>query len=446
METTVPLGHLDPLLSLAIMALGVMVVAFFSSSEAALISVNKIRIRRLASEGHGNAQAVERLVANHERLFATILLTENAWIIFSSSVATTFFHTLLPGGTELVATLIMTVLVVILGEITPKTFAAQNAERLALLVARPIELWTRIVRPIIWLFTLVTNFLLRLLRSRAGSRSPFVTEEEIRMLVDIGEREGTVEDVEGAMVHRVFEFGDRRVAEAMIPRPDIVGLPVQATIGDLLQTFGQSSHARFPVYGEDLDDIVGIISIKDVMLALSQGATYDSGIRDLVRPVMFVPESKRIGQLFAEMQRANVQMAIILDEYGGTAGLVTTEELVEEIVGTLSDELFTGAEEVQPIDERTYRVDAGMRVDEVNEELALNLPESEDYETVAGFILAQLGHIPRQGEELRYQNLRLVVTEMAGVKIETVTITKTEGGTLRVKDETRARGSSAALP
>jgi len=421
---SIPLGHVDPVLSLLIMALSIMVVAFFSSSEAALISVNKIRIRRLATEGNASARAVERLVANHERLFATILLTENAFIIFSSSVATTFFHTILPGGTELVATLIMTVLVVILGEITPKTFAAQNAERLSLLVARPIEAWTRIARPVIWLFTLATNFLLRLLHSRTAMHSPFVTEEEIRMLVDIGEREGTVEDVEGAMVHRVFEFGDRRAAEAMIPRPDIVGLPAAATIGDLLQTFGGSSHARFPVYEEDLDDIVGILSIKDVMLALSQGAAYDSGIRDLVRPVMFVPENKRIGQLFAEMQRKNVQMAIILDEYGGTAGLVTTEELVEEIVGTLSDELVTGAEEVQSIDERTYRVDAGMRVDEVNEELALDLPESEDYETVAGFVLAQLGHIPREGEETRYQNLKITVTEMAGVKVEMVTITK----------------------
>lgn len=424
MEASIPVGKMDPVLSLAIMILSVMAVAFFSSSEAALISVNKIRIHRLATEGNRNARSVERLVANHERLFATILLTENAFIIFSSSVATTFFHAILPAGSELIATLIMTVFVVIFGEITPKTFAAQNAERLSLLVARPIEIWTTIVRPIIWAFTLVTNFFLRLLHSRTDMRSPFVTEDEIRMLVDIGEKEGTVEDVEGAMVHRVFEFGDRRVAEAMIPRPDIVGLPLHATIGDLLQTFGTSSHARFPVYDRDLDDVVGILSIKDVMLALSQGATHDSGIQDLIRPVTFAPESKRIGELFAEMQQGNIQMAIILDEYGGTAGLVTTEELVEEIVGNLSDELVIGCQDVQSIDERTYRVDAGMRVDELNEELSLKLPESEDYETVAGFVLADLGHIPREGEEVYYHGLKIVVTEMSGVKIETVTITK----------------------
>jgi len=314
---------------------------------------------------------------------------------------------------------------VIFGEITPKTLAALNAERVALAVARPIDLIIRLLSPVTHIFTVVPNLVIRLLGGRARSHAPFVTEAELRMLIDIGEQEGTVSESEREMLHKVFSFRDRHAREAMVPRPEIVGIAQEATVGDFLAVFAASGHTRFPVYAESMDNVVGIVTIKDVLMALASGkADKGTSIQELMRAAHFVPETKHLGQLFAEMQTNRIAMAIVIDEFGGTAGLVTLEDLVEEIVGDLGDELTSHAQMMRPVDEHTFQIDAGMRVDEVNAQLGLDLPQG-DYETVAGFILSVLGHIPQTGEQLRYGNLRLVITEMRGPKIEKVTISKT---------------------
>ena len=423
-EATLPVGSPNVLISLAVLVVSVLMVAFFSSSEASLISVSKIRIRSLAEQGDRAAQVARDLWENHDKLFATILLTENAFIIFASSVGTTV--SLLVFGEEglVVASLLMTVLIVLFGEITPKTFAARNAERMALFAARPIGLIVKVLTPVVYLFTLIANFMIGLVSRGRETRSPFVTPEEIRLLARIGEEQGTVLETEREMVHKVFEFGERQVREVMIPRPDIIGIEAQSTIADLLETFATSSHSRFPIYNDDLDNIVGFVSIKDVLLALSREPTVrDRKLSELARPTIFVPETKAVGELFGDMRSHGMQIVTVIDEYGGTAGIVTLEELVEEIVGRLTDEWVTEHPLVE-IDEHTMQIDGLMRIDEVNEELGINLPEDEDYETVAGFVLYQLRRIPEEGEQFHCRDLKITVEEMKGPKIEKVLITK----------------------
>jgi len=226
------------------------------------------------------------------------------------------------------------------------------------------------------------------------------------------------------MVHRVFEFGNRLAREVMIPRPEVVAMERGATIGDLLTLFAQHTHARFPVYEQDLDNVVGFVSIKDVLKALAAGAGRSDGIASMVRPAFAVPETRRVDSLFVEMQDRDVQMAVVIDEYGGTAGIVTLEELVEEVVGRVGDELMPGRPLYRRTDERTLEVDAGMRIDELKEELDIELPDHPDYETVAGFVLFQLGRIPEAGDRFRYSDLEITVVEMRGPKIETLRLTR----------------------
>jgi putative hemolysin len=424
-EPTLPIGEPNTLISLGILLISVLMVAFFSSSEASLISVSKIRIRSLAEQGNRAAQAARDLWENHDKLFATILLTENTFIIFASSVGTTLALKLFGQQGLLLASLVMTVLIVLFGEITPKTFAARNAERMSLVVSRPITAIVKVLTPVIYVFTLIANALIGLVSRGRKLQSPFVTPEEIRMLATIGEEQGTVLETEREMVYKVFEFGQRQVREVMIPRPDIVGIEIDATLESLLMTFAGSSHSRFPVYSGDLDNIVGFVSIKDVLLAMGNGSAGSPGaLRKLMRPTIFVPETKQVGQLFHEMRAQHMQIAVVIDEYGGTAGLATLEELVEEIVGRLTDEWVTEPL-LEEVDEHTVRIDGLMRIDEVNSELGTKLPEDDSYDTVAGFVLYELRHVPDEGEKLSYGEIEVTVEEMKGPKIEKVLITKT---------------------
>lgn len=425
MEATVPVGNANIGLQIAILLLSVICVAFFSSSEAALISVSKIRLRSLAEKGDRRAQAALRVTANHDRLFATILLTENTFIILASSVGAALALRLLGEGGQYIATIVMTIVLVTFGEITPKTFAAANAERMALIEGRLIEVVIKIMTAPVWLLTRVTNFFVRTLGRRYAQRPPLVTTDELRMLIDIGGKEGAVRETERAMLQNVFELRDRRVHEVMIPRNQIVALEQGQTVREFLAQFAESKHARFPVYKGDLDNIVGFLSVKDVLLWLARSPeVMDKPVGSIMRtPPLVVPETKLVSELFAEMRNKQVQMAIILDEYGGTAGLVTLEELVEEIVGQLSDEVATVRPTIRRVDARTVRVDAQLRVDEVNEILGLSLPESDLYETLAGLLMTRMQKVPDEGETYECKGVRLRVSRRRGARLEEIEIT-----------------------
>lgn len=419
-----PIGSSSLAVNLAVMVVSLLLVAFFSSSESSLISVNKIRLRSLAEQGNKAAQAALRVVQKHDKFFATILLTENAFIIFSSSMGTAIAIALFGPGEEtiILATVVMTVLVVTFGEITPKTFAATAADRMALWVARPVEWIMWLETPLIVLFTFIPNLILRGLPGK--SHLPTVTEAELRMIIDIGGAEGTVDETEQEMLHNVITFSEHYVREVMTPRPEMQWLDKDAKLQDFFAVFCESYHTRFPVYDGNPDNVVGVLYIKDLLGAMAQGSvTSDTPLASLLRTPLFVPETKRIGDLFVEMREQRQPMAIVVDEFGGTAGLVTLKQMIEEIVGPAGDELQAEATEFETIDDRTVQVDGGMRIEEMNDELAFDLPQG-NYDTVAGFILDTLGHIPKPGEQLRYRDLRITVSEMDGVRIEKVLVTK----------------------
>ena len=251
-----------------------------------------------------------------------------------------------------------------------------------------------------------------------------VSEAEIRTMISVGHKEGTVEKEEAEMLRNVFDFGNRPVREAIVPRTEVVWVEKGTKLADFFNIYAESPLSRFPVYEENMDNVVGILSVKDVLMALAKGAvTNDSTIDGLIRPAYFTPEIKRISEVFAEMREKNYRMAVVVDEYGGTAGIVSLSRLVEEVVGPVGDEFAEAEKEYEAIDEHTFQVDGGMRIEEANEEMGLELPEG-DYETVAGFVLHLLGHIPRQGERLRYKGLKLVITRMRGMKIEEILLTK----------------------
>lgn len=398
--------------------------AFFSSSETAFISVPKIRIKHLASTGAAGAKRVARLIDQPNKLLATILVGNNLVMTAAAALGTIVAVSIFGAETAiLIATITVTILLLIFGEIAPKTIAIQHAERMAFLYARPLQLVSFLLYPIASVLGWIASGLTRIIAGTPVPKS-LVSEEEIHNIISVGVAEGAVEEAEAKMVDRVFRFGDRLVNEVMTPRPDIVWLETGTTLAHFLSIYTQSPHSHFPIYEESIDNVIGIISIKDVLMAQAKASiSSETSINQLTRPAYFVPETKPISDLFADMQARARRMAVIIDEFGGTAGIVTLEQLVGEIVGELGEELIQTEKEFETIDEKTFQIDGGMRIDQANEELGLDLPTG-NYETVAGFVLNVLGHIPKPGERLKYNGLMLVITQMRGAKIEKIRITR----------------------
>jgi CBS domain containing-hemolysin-like protein len=416
-----------------LLVVSVLIVAFFSSAEASLISVNKFRIRHLAERGSKPAQAANRVVRKHEKFFATILFTENAFIILASSVGTAMAFSIFgdSGITVLLTSLVLTVFIVVFGEITPKSLAAQAAERWSLIVARPIEIIMTLETYFIYLFTLLPKGVLMLMGGKKVVETPSITEGELRMLIGISQAEGMVEEQEAQMLEKVFRFGDRQLREVMTPRTEVVWVKAGTTLKEFLAIYLGHSHTRFPVFEDHVENVMGVLSVKDVMAAIASGeVSDDTPVTYLLRSVDFVPDTKPVGALFREMQKAGSQIALAVDEFGGIAGLVTLKQLMEEVVGPAGEEGMQPEVEYETIDENTFHIDGGMQIEQANEELGLDLPKG-DYETVAGFILEVLGHIPNPGEHFRHNGLRLEVTQLRGMRIEKVMVTRgllTPGG------------------
>ena len=427
-EATVDIGISNIYLQAGILLISVMMVAFFSSAEASLISVNRVRINYLAGQGNRAARTVNQVLSRHEKVFAAILLTENACIIFASSVGTAMALNLMGGGggALLLAPLIMTVFIVIFGEITPKTLAASHSDRWSLVIARPIAIVMFVETLVIFVFTLLPRFILWTMRDRDGRGSPSVTEGELRMLINIGRAEGSVEPAEATLLQRVFGFGDRQIQEIGTPRPEIIWIEESNTLAEFLVLYARSSHTRFPVYDGSMENVVGVLSSKDVMVAMGEGRLQpEDKVAGLSRPAFFVPETNTISNTFTEMQHQGHGLALTVDEFGGIGGLATLKQLLEVIVGAVSDEGSAPEEAYTTVDENTYLFDAGIGITEINEELQLNLPEGE-YQTVAGFLLYQLGYIPERGEIVDYGPLRFIIKKMDGVRIETVELVRYE--------------------
>ena len=416
--------------TLSLILIGVFLVfsAFFSSSEAAFLSLQRTRIAYLVSTGIPGAKRVADMIGQPERLLSTILLGNNLMNVAFTSVVTVsaieFVGESNRGQGVAIATVVSTVALLLVGEIVPKTIAVRNSERVAFLYAQPLK-WTEyLLLP----FVVFLQWITRGLNAMLGGSEPesSITEGEFRSLIDIGESEGTFKPSEAEMLEKVFQFGDRHVREVMTPRIEMVSINEGSNFREFLDIYAQNTHTRFPVFTDTVDDITGVISAKDLLKKMAnEGVDYNASATDVQREAYFVPETKRISELFDELRQSGHQMAIVIDEFGGVAGLVTLKSLLEVVVGPVGEEGEAPEEEFRAIDENTFHVEGGMSIQEANQELEIELPEGE-FETIAGFVLETLGHIPVVNEEFEHENLKFEIIDMQGLRIEEIKITKSE--------------------
>jgi putative hemolysin len=406
---------------------GLLGSAFISATEAAVLGASRYRIEYRGEEGDKRAALVVRIFDQYEKFFGTILLVGNLFNIMVASVGTTLAISTIGDGeltllSTVAATAIATIAIVIVGELTPKTLAVVAPERWSLIVARPVLILMTVTWPVVFAFTLVPRGIIRLYGGKESLKSPIVTAGELRTLIDLGEAEGTVEENTGEMLENIFRFGEMEVRDVMTPRPEINWVQADITFGNFMNEYRKSPHTRFPVFDTDHDDVVGIFSVKDVLADLSEkNLDLDRPAINLMRQANFVPETKRLDDLFEEMQESGHKITLVVDEFGGIAGLITLTKLVEQIVGRTGEEGNKPERRFVTVNENTFVLDGGLEIGEANDELGLDIPEG-DYETIAGFFLEQAQHMPEVGARVRFGNLRMQVGDMEGSKITSIRV------------------------
>jgi putative hemolysin len=416
----------DSRLGLRIVLLAVFVVfsAFFSASETALFAANRVVLRQRRAQGDRRARTAYALLNQAGELLTTLLAGSTMANVAATVVATSIALSLVGRrGGEWAAFVATTAILLILADIAPKTLAARNADRLALAIAGPISTLMRLFTPLIRILSVIATALIRPFGGQITPRAPLVTEEQLRFLVEVGEEEGVIEEKEREMIHSIFEFGDTVVREVMRPRVDIVAVPAEATVNGAIGLMAEHGHSRLPVFEGSIDHIVGVVYMRDLIPALRQGRL-EQPVSEVRRPAFYVPESKKVDDLFKEMQQRKISMAIVLDEFGGTAGLVTVEDLLEEIVGEIQDEYDLEEKPIQLLDANTVLVNARIHVEEVNDLLGTRLPK-EEVDTVAGLVYSLFGRVPAPGEKVTLPGVELKVDKTLGQRITRVRITRT---------------------
>ncbi|HDH53717.1 MAG TPA: HlyC/CorC family transporter [Nitrospirae bacterium] len=414
-------------LSFLIIIICIIFIALLSSCEVAFISLNRIRLRHLIEKGDINAKIAQKIRDEHDRLFSAVILSGNLFTILATSVGTAVAISLLGKDIGIVvATIAMTILTVIFGELAPKTFAVTHAEKISLTMARPIEIYIKLISPLVTVFNKLSNFIIQLFGGEVKPAPQLLTEEEMKAMIKIGEEEGTIEKEEKEMLHNVFAFGDKKVTEAMVPRTEIVAIPEGGTVAEVLSLVEEEGYSRYPVIKETVDNITGVLYVKDIIRKMAkEEVPLNTPIKGFVRDAYYFPESKMVTALLDDMQKNKFQIAIVVDEHGGTAGLITLEDIMEEIVGGLQDEFeaIEAEKEVEVLDERTFIVTGSTGIDEINELVGIEI-ESEEFHTIGGFLFGLFGHLPKTGEQLRYHGLRFLILEMDGRKVEKIKISK----------------------
>jgi putative hemolysin len=398
--------------------------AFFCSAETAFIGMQKLRLHHLMQTNHPKAKVVSRIVEHPEKFLSTVLLGINFFETAMATLGTVIAVSLWGDNLGIaIATIVITVLTLIFVELIPKSLATRYGENIALTYARPIEVIAVILYPLVYVLNHIGLRFTRTVKEDEEAKPTF-SEAELHTAIAVGEAEGLWEEDEAEMLHNVFEFADRPVKEVMQPRTEVTWVEKGTTLAEFLDIYRKSPFSRFPVYEGTIDNVVGVLMIKDVLMAMANDSLdEDSATDKLVRLVHFVPETKHLGEVLADMRDKSYHMVVVIDEYGGVAGIATLEHLTADIVGTIGDEMGIKDEDIVTIDANTFEVDGGLKIDEANEELDLGLP-SGDYETIAGFLLSHLRRIPKQGEQLGYKNLKLAILEMRDRKIERILVTK----------------------
>jgi putative hemolysin len=422
--------------ALALVAVLIGFSALYSMAETAVMSLSRGRARQLVEEGVPEARTLEHMSQHPNRILGTVLVGNNLANIAASAVATALLLRLYGSLGVTISTVVMTLIVLLLAEITPKTYAAHHPDRVAVRLARFLVVSMAVFTPVVKVLTAIGVGALRLLGIRAeGGR--LVTEEEIRTLVDVGQEEGLLEAEEREMIQGIFELSDTPVREVMVPRIDIDAIEIQSTLKDAWEAVIQAGHSRLPVYRRTVDDIVGMLYARDI-LAYVRERSLDTPVETLLRPVYYVPETRKVDELLRDFRRERIHIAIVLDEFGGTAGLVTMEDLLEEIVGEIQDEYAQDEPEMREIEPgRRYEVDGRVTLDDLRDQWGIEL-EAEDIDTVGGFILDLLGRAPVQGETVRYGPWELTAAQVKGRRVKRL-------GIRRVDAEIQ-EGSDAAEP
>ena len=412
-----------------LLALCLILSAFFSASETAFAALPRARLLHLTKTGRSGASRVSNLIHRPERFLATVLLSNNLVNTAAAALATVLIVEMIgnPTMSVLISTIGVTLILLIFCETLPKTIAWHRSEMVAFAVSRPLSVVGQLLSPIVAVLQWFTTMVSRWLGITAASQH--VGEEEIRTLIAAGAQTGTMEAEEAELLEKVFRFGDRQMREVMTPRPEIVWLEKGSTLSQFLEIYRDSSHTRFPVFEGSKENVVGILSVKDVLSGLSSGdITPESDVTTLLREAYIVPETKSVSDTFAEMRQGRHTVALTFDEFGGIAGLVTTKQLLEVIVGQVADEGYEPEDAFTHLGGDSYRVDAAVGISVINEELEIEIPEG-DYQTLAGFVLDQLGRIPEKGDALEFRDLTITITEMDGPRIDEVELMRVPVGT-----------------
>jgi len=406
---------IEDLFYILLFLLCVVLSAFFSSSEVALISITRARVRTLVNDRKPGSAALAALKESPDRFLITILIGNTIVNIAAASIATAIAISVFGSIGVGIATFVVVIVLLVFGEIGPKIYASRAPDAFPRAVAPVILFLSRLLSPVIWAIEKVSPSL----GLGRNDSEPAVTEEEIKEWIDVGKEEGTIEQDEQDMLYSVLEFGDTTAREIMTPRVDVIVMDDTTALGDAIRVFNETGFSRIPVYHDQIDNITGVLNVKDVFSAMVSNRK-DLSIKEIMYDPTFVPETKKIDDLLKELQVHRVQIAIIIDEYSSFVGIVTVEDILEELVGDIRDEYDREEPDVQKIAEGVYVLDAQMWVDDANEEIGIALPTDESYETVGGLLIDRLGHLPQHpGEkvEIDHGRITLVVMQMHGRRI-----------------------------
>lgn len=394
--------------------------AFFSSAETALTTVNRIRVRSLAEDGDSRAITLSKVIGDQGKMLSAILIGNNIVNLTASSITTTFAAKLFGSTGVGIATGLLTLIVLVFGEISPKTLATIHAEKLALAYAGIIWSLMVILTPVIFFVNLLSRGILTLLRVDPNTKTDTMTENELRVIVDVSHEDGVIESEERKMINNVVDFGDSLAKDIMIPRIDMTFIDINDTYEEIIEIFRENMFTRMPVYEDTTDNVIGMINMKDLLL---RDETEPFAVKNFLREAYYTYEYKKTSELFADMRKCSANLSIVLDEYGATAGMITLEDLLEEIVGEIRDEYDEEEQDaIQKINALEYRVEASVKLDDLNDLLEINL-ESEDYDSLGGLIIGLLDHLPKVGEEVSDHGFTFRVEAVDKNRIEWVHMT-----------------------
>jgi len=399
--------------------------AFISASEASIIAVNRVRIRNLSDQGNKKAEAIEKTLEENEKFFGTLLLFGNLLNVLIATLVGTLIINLVGKGSVtsvIIATAISTIIVVTFGELTPKSISTRIADKWSLLVIKIIRGLMFVSTPAVWTFAMIPKLITRTFLKSTIEENPMVTTGELRKLIDLGEEEGTVDVTQGEMLENVFRFGEMQIKDIMTPRPEIVWIDKNISISSFLKVYKKTSHTRFPVCEGSLDDILGIISIKEVMLYLSnERADINKPISTLMKQCLFSPEMKLLDELLEEFQNTGNKITLAIDEFGEISGLLTLSRCLEKIVGESIEENGNNKSKIVKVSNEQFIVDASISINEINDEMNIDIPEGR-YETLAGFIIDRLQSIPEKNTTTNYKGYRFTILETSKNKISKIQI------------------------